>query len=65
MLRITEEQIEKYRAIHLEETQVVIGPEQAREELTALVCLLETVYRHMQGKNWTLTNEGLGNLKDL
>jgi hypothetical protein len=52
MMHITQEQVEKYMAIYLETYGVPIDPRKANDELTALLCLLAAVHRHMNKHNW-------------
>jgi hypothetical protein len=51
-MQISEEQVEKYMAIYLEEHGHVIDKTLARVELSSLVCLLEAVYKHNNRKNY-------------
>ena len=44
-MQISDEQVEKFQAIYLEEYGREIDKAQARIELTALVCYLEAVYK--------------------
>jgi hypothetical protein len=52
MMQITDEQVEKYQAIYYAEYHEPIDKAKARKELTALVCLLDIVHRHMEKHNW-------------
>jgi len=51
-VELSEEKIEKYIAIHLEEYGETIDKDRARVELSSLVCLLEAVYKHNNRKNY-------------
>ena len=51
-MQITEEQVEKYMAIYLEKYGVPIDKRKALDELTALLCLLVSVHKHMQQQDW-------------
>lgn len=46
-MQISDKKIEKYIAIYSEEYGKKIDKAQARAELIALVCFLETVYQHI------------------
>lgn len=46
-MQISEEQVEKYIAVYFEVYGKTIEKAQARIELTALVCMLNAVYRHI------------------
>lgn len=46
-MQISEERIDQYIALYLEEYGKPIERVQARNELTALICLLEAVYKHL------------------
>lgn len=48
------EHIKKYQALYLEEYKKEISEEKAREELTALLVLLNAVHKH---RNKSLQNE--------
>ena len=50
-MQISEERVEKYMAIYLEEYGLAIDKAQARIELTALVCYLEAVYQFNNKNN--------------
>ena len=45
-MQISDQQVNRYMAIYLEEYGQTIDKAHAREELTALVCMLNAVYRH-------------------
>jgi hypothetical protein len=49
---ISNQQVEKYMATFLEEYGYVIDKDRARVELTALVCLLEAIYKFNNKKNY-------------
>ncbi len=48
MIQLTEEQVEKYMALYLEKYGVPIDKPKALDELTALVCLLISVHKHVK-----------------
>jgi hypothetical protein len=50
-MQITDEQVEKYIALYFLEYGKVIDKAKAREELTALVCMLNAVYQHQNKEN--------------
>jgi hypothetical protein len=52
MLYISEEHINEYLSIIFKKYNKDIDAVVAREQFTALVHLLETVYRHMKRNNW-------------
>lgn len=52
MIQIGDGQVEKYMAIYLAEYGKAIDKSQARAELTALVCLVDIVHRHMEKQQW-------------
>ncbi|MEI8269984.1 MAG: hypothetical protein WCG45_01320 [bacterium] len=45
-MQISEEQVEKYKALYVEEYGKEIDEAHARAELTSLVCLMEAIYKH-------------------
>jgi hypothetical protein len=58
MIKITPEQVEKYRVLYQNKFGKSIDQDAARKELTALVCFIGAVNRHMQQCNWpNLINE--------
>lgn len=52
MIKITQQQVEKYMAIYLETYGVPIDPRKANDELTALLCLLTSVHSHINKQDW-------------
>ena len=52
MIYIDEKHVDEYMAVILRKYGAELDALTARDELTALVCLLETVYRHMHKNNW-------------
>jgi len=50
-MQISEEKIEKYMEIYFEEYGRSIDKAQALIELTALLCVLNAVYRHQNKSN--------------
>jgi len=51
-MHISDKHVKKYIAIYLEEHGRLIDKAQARDELTALICLLEAVYKHANKINY-------------
>jgi len=51
-MQISDQQVEKYMAIYLEEYGQTIDKARARVELTSLVCYLEVVYKHINKINY-------------
>jgi hypothetical protein len=45
-MQISDEHVEKYIALYLSEYGKTIDKVKAREELTALLCMLNAVYQH-------------------
>jgi len=58
-MQITEDRVSQYMELYLEEYGVPIERAQARDELTALVCLLETVYKHNNQNNYGKSDQRL------
>ena len=52
MMKIDSSHVEEYRAVVLRKYGKGLDAAAARDQLTALVCLLETVYRHMRREGW-------------
>lgn len=50
-MELKDEQVEKYRAIYLEEYGRTIEKAQARIEFTSLVCMLDAVYKFNNKNN--------------
>ena len=51
-MQITEEQVEKYIVLYVEEYGQEIDKARARDELTSLVCLLNAVYKFNNKQNY-------------
>ena len=47
MMRITPEQVEEYRGLYQNKFGKPIESSQARDELTALVCFIGAIHRHV------------------
>lgn len=50
-MHTNEEQVEKYMALYFEEYGRPIDKVNAQKELTALVCMLNAVYQHINKNN--------------
>lgn len=56
-MQISEEKLERYQKIFLEEYGFEISKAQALTELTALICLLNAVHRHLNKDNANKNNK--------
>jgi hypothetical protein len=52
MIPISQDHVKQYQEVYLREHGIPIDAQRARVELTALVCLVAAVHRHMEQHNW-------------
>jgi hypothetical protein len=55
-MQISDEQVEKYMVIYVEEFGHSIDKARARDELTALICYMEAVYKFNNKENYNESN---------
>ena len=58
-MQISEEKVDKYIAIYLQEYGEKIERARARDELTSLICLMESVYQFINQDNEKITCQKL------